>query len=203
MAFAYDPVSDRYRDASTGRFVPERTVNAWIADFGRAAGSEMSAHTSRLVTGTLSLAEWESGMRAMVKDAHLAAAMAAHGGRQRMSQSDYGYVGSQVKEQYERLNAWARELGSGAAPLDGRAEARAALYGKAAHSTGAKMLARDRQRSGARRERNVLGDAEHCSGCLAATGRGWVPLGTLPPVGSRDCRANDRCRIEYSDAEAA
>lgn len=53
-------------------------------------------------------------------------------------------------------------------------------------------------------ERSVLGIADHCDGCLAEAGKGWRPIGTLLPIGGRDCKARCRCHFEYrSPAEIA
>jgi len=46
-------------------------------------------------------------------------------------------------------------------------------------------------------ERSVLGIADHCDGCLAEAGKGWRPIGTLLPIGGRDCKARCRCHFEY------
>jgi hypothetical protein len=46
-------------------------------------------------------------------------------------------------------------------------------------------------------ERLVLGDAEHCQGCIDDNARGFVPIGTLAPIGSRECRQNCRCHFSY------
>lgn len=46
-------------------------------------------------------------------------------------------------------------------------------------------------------ERNLLGIADHCAGCIIETKRGWVPYGTLIPLGQRDCKAGCRCTIIY------
>lgn len=49
-------------------------------------------------------------------------------------------------------------------------------------------------------EHLVLGDAEHCEQCLADNARGFVPIGTLGPIGSRECRTNCACRFVYRNS---
>lgn len=46
-------------------------------------------------------------------------------------------------------------------------------------------------------ERNILGIAEHCASCIRETKRGWVPIGTLIPVGLRDCWFGCKCTVGY------
>jgi hypothetical protein len=75
--------------------------------------------------------------------------------------------------------------------------ARAQMYGRAAHSTFEAARSRDAEASGVEQEeRNITGSGDPCTECPSLSARGWVPLGSLPPVGSRACLANCRCRIE-------
>jgi hypothetical protein len=46
-------------------------------------------------------------------------------------------------------------------------------------------------------ERLELGIAEHCPECLADSARGFVRIGTLGSIGSRQCRTNCACRFLY------
>ena len=57
--------------------------------------------------------------------------------------------------------------------------------------------------AGMTEERRVTSDAENCDACLEAADRGWVPIGTLPPIGSLTCLANCLCHFEYRDALTA
>jgi hypothetical protein len=55
-------------------------------------------------------------------------------------------------------------------------------------------------------ERNVLGRTEnHCKsgtrpGCVEQTRLGWVPIGTLTPIGGRTCLSSCKCQIVYRRA---
>lgn len=194
--YRYDARASRYRDAS-GRFIPEARVRAAVDAVADAARSEMRTLSERLLANRLSLAEWQAGMMDAAKRAHVAAGTAARGGVAQMSPADYGFLGSRVRADYALLRKFAADTASGAQPIDGRFPARAMLYGDAAVATYEVVRARDARNSGARMvERNVLAaGADHCAECPGLTARGWVPLGTLPPVGSRACRVRDRCRV--------
>src|ERR1019366_4661120 len=52
-----------------------------------------------------------------------------------------------------------------------------------------------------KRERRVTSPAvKNCDACLRYEAMGWVPAGTLPPIGKDcDCRGNCKCRFEYED----
>ncbi len=161
-----------------------------------ASGERMAGLTTRLQSGQMQLAEWQAAMHAEIRTTHLAASMAAHGGRAMMSQADYGFVGSQIKAQLQYLRAWSADIASGAAPLDGRLVNRARLYATSSVGTFAAVQARDARNSGAEmEERNFSSSADPCGECPALSAQGWVPLGKLPPVGQRACKAACKCRI--------
>lgn len=86
---------------------------------------------------------------------------------------------------------------SGQQAMDGTLLRRLMMYaggGWAAMGEVARQLA---YADGFREERNILGIAEHCGGCVGETARGWVPIGTLIPVGERDCLSNCLCTMEF------
>lgn len=197
--YQYDLSASRFRDTATGRFVSDRDVRSALDAVTDAAKARVTATSQALLDGKLSLVDWQTQMMAAIKDAHLTAAMAAHGGRDMMSNADWGWTGQRIREQYDYLRNFAAEVANGQQPMDGRLTNRATLYSDAATSTYEAMQARDAKNSGqAMEERNVLGPVktEHCSGCLAENARGWVPLGALVPVGQRSpCRSRCRCRL--------
>lgn len=193
--FRYGRDVARYRDTA-GRFVSERTVRSWVDAVADGASDRMAALTERLVAGNVRLADWQRQMMTEVKLVNLANVMAARGGRDRMAKADFGYSGRVIRTQYDYLKAWAQSIQDGAAPLDRRTVARARLYGQHGRVAFEQMKAREDRRVGLDQERNRLGSAEHCTECPALSARGWVPAGTLPPIGQRACRANDRCSIE-------
>jgi hypothetical protein len=135
-------------------------------------------------------------MATEIKVQHLAAAMIAHGGRNAMTQADYGWTGQRIRDQYDYLRKFAEGIASDTQPLADQAIARAALYGQAGRATYEAMRAGDAVTRGENEERNVLGAADHCTDCVGASAQSWVPLGTLIPIGSRICKANCRCRID-------
>jgi hypothetical protein len=42
-----------------------------------------------------------------------------------------------------------------------------------------------------------LGESEHCDQCLSDSAKGFVPIGSLGPIGSRLCLNNCHCRLVY------
>lgn len=155
----------------------------------------------QLKSGSISLAEWETEMRAVIREELTAAMILSKGGRDQITPSDWGFLGSQAKKQYEKLDTFAQDiLNDPITWLNGRRlNARMDLYGQLGYAALEEDLQREAKKSGFTEERNVLEqrDEGNCDGCLKETARGWVPIGELVPVGSRDCVTNDRCSTEY------
>lgn len=160
----------------------------------------------QLKSGAISLPEWQSQMRIVIRDELTAAMILAKGGRDQVSPSDWGFLGSQAKQQYALLDGFAQDIANDPVKwLNGRSlNARMDLYGQLGYSALEADLQREAEKSGFTEERNVLEPgAAHCEDCLDETVRGWVEIGSLSPIGSRRCATNDRCSIEYRKPDGA
>jgi hypothetical protein len=198
--FTYSGRTGRYRDNRTGRFVREQAVREAVDRVADLTSERLADLSRRLIAGHVSLAEWQAQGAQAIKEAHLATAMAAHGGRARMTPADWGRVGQRLRTEYVYLDDFARQIAEARQPMNGRLVARARLYGQAARSTFRAVRDRDaRLERGAYLERNVISSKEACAGCREQTRRGWSPLGTLVPPGQRQCRGNCRCRLAYRE----
>lgn len=201
MAYRWDDRSGRFRD-ERGRYVSERAVRSAIDRIADHASEQMARASERLLAGEMSLASWQAEMGRLVKVSQLAATVIAHGGRAQMTPSRYGSAGRAIRDEYAYLRQFSEQIADGRQPLNGSLVARARQYGQAARVAFSNIVD-NRQRHRAQSERNVLGNAEHCSECRELAARGWVPVGTLPRIGTRRCLGNDRCRIEYRQEPAA
>jgi hypothetical protein len=199
--YTFDHRTGRYRDEA-GRFVPERLVREAVDRVTDEASARLAALSDRLAAQEIALSTWQREAMAIVKDAHLAAGIAAHGGISQMDQHTYGFIGHQIRDEYQYLQHFAEAIATGRQPLSGVA-ARAQQYGQAARSTFSRVFARDQLLRGAQYERSILSSAEHCSDCVDQAGRGWAPVGSLVPPGARRCRSNCRCRLTYSFKDVA
>jgi hypothetical protein len=194
-AFTWSTGAQRYRGAD-GRFLSNRTVRSAVDDLVDASAARMQNGTLRLQAGEISLDQCQAGMATEMRLSHLSLAIAARGGRYAMGPADYGWTGQILRTEYGYLQRWKADIAAGAAPMDGRLIARAALYAQSARGTFEAMKTRTAVESGRpMEERNELHAAEHCIGCLGETARGWVPLGELLPIGTRSCLSNCRCTI--------
>lgn len=196
--YGWNESSGRYIDLQTGRFVKFSDVRGALESVMDASGVRMNTLTQQLIDQKLSLAEWQSGMMEQIKISHTAAAASARGGWAQMSQSDWGAVGRMIRQQYGYLRNFANQIASGEQKLDGRALVRADLYAQAARGTFEEIQRRyQRLMNGMEEEARILGEADHCKGCLAQAALGFKPIGTLDPIGAEECITNCHCRFIY------
>lgn len=196
MAYTWSESAGRFVD-ERGRFVSDAAVRRVVNDIADGASDRLAVLSRSMLAGDLSLAEWQAGAMRIVKSSHVASVTIAHGGAARMDFSRYGSVGNEIKAQYQYLAQFAAQIASGQQPLNGTVASRAAMYGQNARVVFEKAYGRDQAARGFQSCRNRLQPAEHCSQCVEQSGRGWVPVGSLVPIGQRTCRSNCRCRIEY------
>lgn len=197
MPFVWSESASRYRDATTGRFVPTQQINNAVETVIRSAADRMVGFSQQLQEGTLSLSQWQAAMINELKPLHVGAAAIGRGGWAQMSQSDYGWTGQKLRAQYAFLNNFAHDIAVGTQPMDGRLLNRTAMYAAAARGTQREMARRTGQMIGRQEERNVLGASDrHCSQCVSCSSQGWVPIGTLPAIGSRICVSMCKCTIQ-------
>ena len=96
------------------------------------------------------------------------------------------------------LDIFADDVADGRVPRDGHFVRRAMLYGAAGWGLYMLLRGREARRRGYGEEHSILDPgAEHCQECVGETDKGWQPLGSLIPIGSRQCRSGCRCRFEY------
>lgn len=206
VQYTWSKESQRFRDLSTGRYVSERTVRDLVDKVADLASQRMGEAAARYRTGAITIDAFQAEMFATIKDSQIAAAMLAHGGRSQMGPAEWGQVGQRIRTQYAYARQMIGDILDGRQRVNGRLDARARQYGQAARATYERIRGPQSAGAGMQFERNVLGAAEHCDSCVNQTAQGWVPIGTLVPVGSRSCRGNCRCTISYSrtrDAQEA
>lgn len=199
MPFIWSEANQRYYYPS-GRPVPPGRVNAALERVIQQGANNMRDVTVQLQNGTITLATWQARMADEMKMLHTGAAAFGRGGWAQMTFSDWGWTGSVLRAQYGYLRQFATDIATGHAPMDGRLVARAAMYAEAARATQRNMQRRLAQFFGKAQERNVLGAADrHCAACISCSAAGWVPVGTLPAIGTRTCLSRCHCTMQYRD----
>lgn len=190
----WDSVAGRYRTAR-GQFVSDLAARAAVDELLTTTAGRLEALTVRLQSGGLRLADWQEQMRGELRNVHGALATVAHGGKAQMSPADYGRLSGRLRFQYERLSVFALDLAQGRVSGP-QAASRARAYARAAYLTYEGTRREDARRRGAGEEKWTRRASESCEGCKTQSDRGWVSVGTLPPLGSQPCRGNCRCVIQ-------
>lgn len=191
------PKARRYRDPVTGRFVSRDTIRRGLDDLILRSQNRVTAISDALRNGRIELGDWQIGMREEIKRTQLGAQALLRGGWAQLTEADLEATALRIKIQFEYLHDFTVKLRDGSMRTDGNFMNYARMYPSAArvgyHEDESDLMSV----SGYREELNVLNPAEHCADCIACRDRGWVPIRTNPPIGSRKCRGNDRCIMRY------
>jgi len=141
--------------------------------------------------------EWALRMAGISSASALIAGAVAAGGWSRLDMV-VGDIEEQIAAELGYLDAFADDVVAGRVSRDGRFVRRAMLYGAAGWGFYMLLRGREAARRGYGEEHSILDPgAEHCQECVAESDRGWQPLGSLVPIGDRQCRSGCRCRMEY------
>jgi hypothetical protein len=205
-AFVYVRDEGHYVETATGGVLAwlalRRVLDGVLAD----AAQYVAEATRNLIAGNIDLAQWQAIMMDAIRSGHITAAALAAGGYAELL---YGIeihdsavapqamivrnTEEEVRRQYGFLAVFLALLAAGTVA---RAVGRAMLYPHAARGWFHELERFGRLLRGYTEERRVLGVAEHCSDCIEWAGT-WAPLGTLPRIGSSQCRTNCKCHFEY------
>lgn len=200
--FRYDTRSGRYVDAGSGRFVKRAVVlNVVEGQIAKSRGA-MEQLSRQLQAEQIDLVAWRVGMIQNIKTLHMAQYALGHGGWAKLTQADYGRMGSVLKRQYTFLNNFVTDMQAkypSAKALDGRFITRAGMYANAGRATYEKSRQMEAYGRGMRYEKRLLEpSAQHCAGCLKEAARGWQPIFTLASIGSVECKQGCKCTKIFS-----
>jgi len=193
--YRWNAVAGRYI-APNGRFVALSEIRRYLDLTLDANERRIVGLGQQLRERSITLAEWQIGMRDALKDIHLASSALARGGWAQMSQADFDAVSDKLAFQYDRLQRLSKQIENGL-PLDGRFRRRTELYAQSGRVTYHEALRQEMAIRGMKEERSVLASADHCSECVSEAGRGWVPIGDLVTIGERICKSNCRCTVDF------
>jgi len=211
----------RYRDARTGRFVAWSDVRSALDDTLRSAGEAMTADARRLREGAITLEQFQLRFEQSIKSVHITSYVLEKGGWSELTPADHGRIGRLLYNpnatgdtstwgQYQYARRMFDEIASGKQPLDGRLDARVRLYIEAGRRTYHRAERLTMTRAGFDEERFRLAPADHCTdrdgplgGCVERAEASWQTMGTYGGIGEMNCRANDRCTVEYRNTDTS
>lgn len=126
-AYRYETASRRFRDVETGRFVSRRTIDRARDEMLDRSMARVDALTTSMQSGQITRFDWWIAMRAEIKQVRIAEYLLARGGRNAMTQSDWGTIGAEIRRQYQYLDRFFAEISQGTVS-ESETAARARLY---------------------------------------------------------------------------
>ncbi len=200
--FRWDQKTLTYETAQ-GRISPER-LEVISSRLTSLLEEEMVSSTRKFISGTISLSEFQANSLNFIRRAYVLQASMSRGGWSLMTFADWGWVGSRIRSQYSFFRELISDVLEGRQLLNESLVTRLRLYIRGARATFIEMRRRLAQFVGATMERRMLSIAEHCKsdrgmeGCVELAARGWVPIGSLPPIGNTPCLMNCKCHYIFA-----
>lgn len=111
--WVWDTTSRRYRNVETGRWISHTKVAELRNEFAAAQRQWADTAASAMTRGDWTVRRWELEVRDRLKRVYTAEYMLGRGGKNAMTQADYGRVGSMLKEQYDYLRNFALYVQNG------------------------------------------------------------------------------------------
>ncbi len=213
--YAWDPKQGKYIYLPTSRHVqPLEIRNQAIEPMIRRSKDAQRALSAQLQSQEIALAEWQTQMIGQIKQAQIAASLAANGGEKNTNDSDKEEIALLILALLLLFRKFGQDIQRKIQPLNGLLMVRSDLYANAARGTfenvGTYVA---RVYLGRKQERRVLGIGDHCTsvrgraesilgqpgleGCVELAEKNWQPIGSLPPIGISPCRSNCLCHKEY------
>ena len=201
--YRYDPVSQRYRDAGTGRFVSFQRIYRLVDLNENSQAATMQAVTAEFLAGNLDAPHWYLAMTNQQRVLTVQQAALGAGGFDNIRPADFRRIEDQLRDDFQRLLRFGRQIEVGSVS-PGQAQVRVNMYVGRARTQFYLSQPPPLLRAGEMAiERRVLHPAEHCEWCVYLADLGWQPYGTLPaPCESSatwqgtQCLTNCKCGLE-------
>jgi hypothetical protein len=174
--WVWDTTSRRYRNVDTGRWLSHKTITTMRNDLAAAQRDWADTAASALVRGDWTVRRWELEIRERLKTIYLSEYMLGRGGKNAMTQADYGRVGNLLKTQYDFLRGFALDIQDGQLS-EAQIAARTQMY----HESSIQAFERGKA---------VAYDAE-------------LILPAYPGDGRTPCRARCKCRWSIRETKTA
>jgi hypothetical protein len=206
-SFTFDKNSQRFRFTSgerKGQYVSQARVREIVQQRIDRESERIERITTSLLRGDLTLPQWEKSMAERIKTLHIQSYLLGKGGTLNYVHSrDSATLTPIIETQYKYLRRFSEDIRDGKL-TPARMKQRAKMYADAGWQTQehGRAIAHSEAEYGF--ERNILDRAaENCAECEYFSFIGVVAIGTISrrsPPGTRTCRGQCRCRMEYFKA---
>ena len=188
----FDPVSHRYRNAETGKFVRQVEVTQLIDQEASRLEVRLKGHARLLVGGKIDVAEFQTRMAQSLKKSHLRVAAVGAGGLKRLTPTHYGKVGAELKKQYGFLNGFGQDIADDKL-TEQQIIRRAGSYAASSRTSFYNAEFTSRGKLGFYAKRLLDPQSQHCSSCISYQRTEWTQIQLVTPPGV-DCQCGGRCR---------
>jgi len=206
-SWRWDEAAARYRDQVTGRFLSRNAVEGYVLDSLAAASKYSEGLASVLGDTKIMAGGWYSAMRQEIKEEYIRQYLVGIGGREQMTQADWGSIGGMLTEQYKYFEGFYNEVIQGNLSPE-QIAARSNMYLNSAREAFERAQAKLSKSKGFDEERWLIDTgAENCEDCLAFAGLGWQSIvddpygGAIPGSGDTKCLTACKCTIEYRKSD--
>jgi len=198
VPYTWDKATRKYYD-DKGKPISQGEVRRRGLRVVNKSSAALAELAEEYTEGKIVFEEWAVGMREAVKAVHSAMVQLAYGGKESMGPMERGRLGAVIRDQYKYLGGFLLEVETGQVEGDGL-RARAEMYAEASWGSHESSVAAREKAAGATEERSFMEpEATHCQDCFDEASKGWVPIGSLVPIGSRQCLARCQCNMEFRD----
>jgi len=199
IPYLFDALTGRFR-AANGQFLSFESVRSDLDRALDGASEDAAAIANAYTSGSIGIAEFERQMQQLIKNTQLYSSAVAAGGFSNIDAAALDVFQQRLAEQFTYLSDWMDDLAAGTAQSTRGMAQRAGMYAQSARNTYDVTYRAGQALRGFDEERNILNPGESCDLCREQTALGWVPIGTLIPVGERTCISNCNCVVNYRNA---
>lgn len=204
MAWTWVASANRYRESETGQWLTFDRAREFVNSSLAASGNVVTALATFAGSDPPTIApdDFRAAMRQEIKDEYIRQYLLGRGGREQMTQADWGSIGGMLAEQYSYLEGFVAEVGTGELS-EAAIAARAKMYINSAREGFERANRRVQENAGYTEMLWNLNPAEHCEDCISLNALGWVEIGSdafggcYPGSGCTICLTNCACNIEY------
>lgn len=197
--FTWDANTARYRN-ERGSFVSTNAVidqtNQRIDDGAQRLENFLSA----IAGGRGNVNDLQDAVITELKNQHIQAAMLGRGGRDAMTQADYGRLGATLRQEYKFMRRFIEQAANGELS-EAQIKNRLKMYSSGVWKSQQAGERSAHKAAGYTHKRRVLDpSAETCGDCEEYARIGWVPIDdkSLPDPGKGSiCKSNCRCHWEF------
>lgn len=167
------------------------------------AKSEIRLLTDNLIRGKIDLDQYKLSMAGIIRKVNVATAIIGATGPVNLDGAALAKMNQILERQLRNLNTHveriAAKLSSGKG-VDKATIARALSFADNAYATSEEVLKdflMEEFGEQLQEARELNDSVENCTECQNLAERGWVDIGTLPPIGGQLCGHNCRCQFIY------